>query len=102
MRSGTSSTPSSRSSTRPAPRWATLNYNIDTNPLDQALGLNNDGGVFSENPATHKFGGQVFHVAPGASIPFDMTNHMNYFKPGSDSLRNIADIATGDYSGVTN
>lgn len=79
----------------------TIEYQLDTNPLDSAFGLDNDGGYFSENPATHKFGGQVFHVAPGSNIPFDMNNHMNYFKPGSDSLRNIGDIVSGDYSDVS-
>jgi Alpha/beta hydrolase len=73
-----------------------------SNPLT-ALG-NDNAGHFGNNPATSAFGGQVFNASHDPSRSFsglDLSAHSAYWDANSDSLKNMARIVDGQYSGVT-
>jgi transposase len=73
-----------------------------SNPLT-ALG-NDNAGHFGNNPATSAFGAQVFNANHDPSRSFsglDLSAHSAYWDANSDSLKNMARIVDGQYSGVT-
>jgi hypothetical protein len=57
-------------------------------PYIQLLGLG-----FGPDPTSPGFGARPFDCGGGG--------HSGYFQPGSIALRNLADIALGDSTGVT-
>lgn len=74
-------------------------------PFNPFTALGNDNaGHFGNNPATSAFGGQVFNASHDPSRSFsglDLSAHSAYWDANSDSLKNMARIVDGQYSGVT-
>jgi uncharacterized protein YukE len=52
----------------------------------------------STGPYDESFGANQFGAADDANL---VTAHLEYFEPGSESLRNLGNIATGDYGAVS-
>ncbi|RIJ69862.1 hypothetical protein D1871_20945 [Nakamurella silvestris] len=53
-----------------------------------------------QDPAAEVFGGRRFHAETPSEDQLDYTNHSRYYEVGSESLKNIAAVVTGDSAAV--
>ena len=71
--------------------WAAQTAN---DPIDHVPNVRFLGAGHGRDPTDPAFGAEVFNTGTASG-------HSEYFKPGSESLRNIARIVTGRYDDVT-